>query len=80
VRVDKRRVSAMRCALMVNYAAAVQPGLILQDSFDLTCPIITSSMAPIRILIINPNSTASMTDGLRPLVEALGFPDVKTLN
>ncbi|KAF4308135.1 hydantoin racemase-like protein [Botryosphaeria dothidea] len=27
------------------------------------------------ILIINPNSTASMTEGLKPLVDALGFQD-----
>ncbi|KKY24574.1 putative hydantoin racemase [Diplodia seriata] len=30
------------------------------------------------ILIINPNSTASMTEGLRPLVEALAFHDSTT--
>jgi Asp/Glu/hydantoin racemase len=29
------------------------------------------------ILIINPNSTESMTNGLKPLVEALQFKDVK---
>lgn len=29
------------------------------------------------ILIINPNSTASMTQGLEPLVQALGFHDVR---
>jgi hypothetical protein len=28
------------------------------------------------ILIINPNSTVSMTDGLKPLVNALEFKDV----
>jgi hypothetical protein len=28
------------------------------------------------ILIINPNSTASMTDGLKPLVDTLHFKDV----
>jgi hypothetical protein len=28
------------------------------------------------ILIINPNSTEAMTDGLKPLVEMLGFKDV----
>jgi hypothetical protein len=28
------------------------------------------------ILIINPNSTEAMTDGLKPLVETLGFKDV----
>jgi Asp/Glu/hydantoin racemase len=28
------------------------------------------------ILIINPNSTESMTDGLKPLVDALQFKDV----
>lgn len=28
------------------------------------------------ILIINPNSTSSMTDGLKPLVDALQFKDV----
>jgi Asp/Glu/hydantoin racemase len=28
------------------------------------------------ILIINPNSTGSMTDGLKPLVDALQFKDV----
>jgi hypothetical protein len=28
------------------------------------------------ILIINPNSTSSMTDGLKPLVNALQFKDV----
>ena len=28
------------------------------------------------ILIINPNSTVSMTDGLKPLVDALQFKDV----
>lgn len=30
-----------------------------------------------RILVINPNSTKSMTDNLRPLVDELGFPDVR---
>ncbi|OJD30694.1 hydantoin racemase [Diplodia corticola] len=30
------------------------------------------------ILIINPNSTVSMTDGLRPLVQTLGFHDSTT--
>ncbi|KAJ8104700.1 hypothetical protein OPT61_g10618 [Boeremia exigua] len=30
------------------------------------------------ILIINPNSTVSMTDGLRPLVDALQFKDVNS--
>jgi hypothetical protein len=29
------------------------------------------------ILIINPNSTSQMTDGLKPLVDALQFKDVK---
>jgi len=29
------------------------------------------------ILIINPNSTASMTDGLKPLIEALNFKETK---
>jgi hypothetical protein len=28
------------------------------------------------ILIINPNTTVSMTDGLKPLVDALQFKDV----
>lgn len=28
------------------------------------------------ILIINPNCTVSMTDGLKPLVDALQFTDV----
>jgi Asp/Glu/hydantoin racemase len=28
------------------------------------------------ILVINPNSTVSMTDGLKPLVDALQFKDV----
>lgn len=28
------------------------------------------------ILIINPNTTQAMTDGLRPLVDSLGFNDV----
>jgi hypothetical protein len=30
------------------------------------------------LLVINPNSTVSMTDGLRPLVDALQFKDVDT--
>jgi len=30
-----------------------------------------------EILIINPNSTSSMTDGLKPLVNALGFKETK---
>jgi len=33
-------------------------------------------MAPKSILVINPNSTSSMTDGLKPLVAALGFTNV----
>jgi hypothetical protein len=30
-----------------------------------------------QILIINPNSTSSMTDALKPLVNALGFKEVR---
>ena len=37
----------------------------------------TTKMREARsILIINPNATTSMTDGLRPLVDALHFKDV----
>ncbi|KAA6412454.1 MAG: hypothetical protein FRX48_03445 [Lasallia pustulata] len=34
-------------------------------------------MAPIRILIINPNSSSAMTEALKPVVEGLGFGDLK---
>jgi hypothetical protein len=30
----------------------------------------------IRMLIINPNTSSSMTDALRPMVQSLGYPDV----
>ncbi|KAJ4518038.1 dal80p-controlled protein [Exophiala dermatitidis] len=36
----------------------------------------TGNMSPVRILIINPNTSTHMTDALRPVVEELGFPDV----
>lgn len=31
---------------------------------------------PVRILIINPNTSKHMTDALKPVIEALGFPKV----
>ena len=37
-----------------------------------------STMAPIRILIVNPNTTQPMTDALRPLIDRLGYNDVGT--
>lgn len=34
--------------------------------------------SPIRLLIINPNTSQHMTDGLRPAVEGLGYQDVSS--
>jgi len=34
-------------------------------------------MAMISLLIINPNSTESMTQALKPLVISLGYPNVR---
>ena len=36
----------------------------------------TKTMAPIRILIINPNTDQSMTDSLREPIESLGYNNV----
>jgi len=35
---------------------------------------------PKSILVINPNSTVSMTDGLKPLIDALNFKDVRQID
>lgn len=37
-------------------------------------------MPTVKILIINPNTTQSMTDGLRAPVESLGYNNVNPLN
>lgn len=37
-------------------------------------------MAPLKkrsVLVINPNTTKAMTDGLKPLVNSLGYPEVR---
>lgn len=34
-------------------------------------------MAPIKILIINPNTNQSMTDSLRAPIESLGYNNVR---
>lgn len=33
-------------------------------------------MAHLSLLVINPNTTTSMTDALKPLVTSLGYSDV----
>jgi hypothetical protein len=68
----KDNVVAWRCARTI-------PSRGPEHAFILLFKSLSSNMAPIRILIINPNSTASMTDALRPLVEALDFKDVNGL-
>ena len=37
-----------------------------------------TAMAPIKILIINPNTNQSMTDTLRAPIESLGYNNVRT--
>ncbi len=38
---------------------------------------IPESSTPVRILIINPNTSQRMTDALRPVIDSLGFPSVQ---
>ena len=40
---------------------------------------LASSMSQIRIMIINPNSNASMTEGLRAGIEGLGYNNVREI-
>lgn len=36
----------------------------------------SSSEVPVRVLIINPNTSQHMTDALKPVIDALGFENV----
>ncbi|EXJ96352.1 hypothetical protein A1O1_01478 [Capronia coronata CBS 617.96] len=36
----------------------------------------SEASTPVRILVINPNTSTHMTDALKPMVEGLGFPSV----
>lgn len=36
----------------------------------------SSADVPVRVLIINPNTSRHMTDALKPMVESLGFSNV----
>ena len=38
--------------------------------------VTSPSEVPVRVLIINPNTSQHMTDALKPVVDALGFENV----
>ncbi len=40
----------------------------------------TEPVPPVRILIINPNTSTHMTEALKPAVEELGYPSVRRLS
>jgi hypothetical protein len=49
---------------------------IIHSKSYLDIQIQYQNMTAKKILVINPNSTSSMTDGLKPLVNALKYKEV----
>lgn len=50
--------------------------LLRAFSMQLPATMASPSEVPVRVLIINPNTSQHMTDALKPVIDTLGFENV----